>query len=125
MESIYVGHSRSIDYKNEFYPAIKNTLFYQNYNVILPHDKSEEPFPSKTTLPKCRLMLAEVSQASAGLGIELGWADMLGVEIICLYKKGSKRSASLDVICTRFIEYSDYTELVKKLNYLFLEIENK
>lgn len=51
-----------------------------------------------------------------GLGIELGWVNMVGCPILCIYKKGAKPSASLDIILKNFIEYVDSIDMVDRLS---------
>jgi len=65
------------------------------------------------------LVIAEVSHASTGQGIELGWANLFGTPILCVNKKGSKPSNSLRFISDNFIEYSDSEDLIDKLTEYF------
>ncbi len=60
-------------------------------------------------------MIAEVSYPATSLGIELGWAEMLGTPVLCVSKKGYKISGSLEVVTKDFIEYSDTKDLVNKI----------
>ncbi|MCX7956147.1 MAG: hypothetical protein N2593_03555 [Patescibacteria group bacterium] len=94
---IYISHSTKYDYLNELYLPIKKTDFNKAYQFIFPHEKSKEKlFNSKKLFYEgCDLVLAEISYPSISIGIELGWANMLGIKIICLYKKGIKPSKSL------------------------------
>jgi len=111
---IYVIHSRNFDYKKELYEPIRNSEI--EHDFILPHEDSDKPFNSKDFLrDKCDLVIAEVSYCSIGLGIELGWANVFEVPILCVSRKGSKLSGSLKVLTKDFIEYSDSEELIVKL----------
>lgn len=82
---IYVAHSRSFDFKKELYEPIRKNFLNNEHTFILPHEHSEEPFNSKDYLKdEADLVIAEVSEPSTGLGIELGWADAHQVLIICI-----------------------------------------
>ena len=85
------------------------------YEIMLPHRDEDKPFSSKEFLKSCDLMIAEVSHPSTGLGIELGWADFLKVDIICIYKTGSKISNSIKTITDKFIEYNNSDEMIALL----------
>ncbi len=122
MENIYVSHSTSYDYKKELYEPIKKSKIYifDQINIVFPHANSEEQYDSKEYLKTCKYMIAEVSYPSFGLGIELGWANLYGTRIVCIYKKGAKLSKSLKVISVTFIEYESINDLTLKLDELFL-----
>ncbi|MEK7615477.1 MAG: hypothetical protein AAB431_03790 [Patescibacteria group bacterium] len=111
--TIYIAHSRAFDYKKELYEPIKNASFGQKHTLILPHENSEEVSSSKEFFQKkCDLVIAEVSQPSTGMGIELGWADAFNVPIACLHKKGSPISKSLSTISTMIFEYTDTDDMI-------------
>lgn len=108
--NIYIAHSNSFDYEKELYEPIKK-IKIDNVKIQLPHDKSKELFNSKKYFKECDLIFAEVTHPSTGLGIELGWADIIGVEIICLSKEGGKVSNSLKAVTENFITYTNKEEL--------------
>lgn len=88
----------------------------KEYVFIFPHSESSEPFSSKEIFQNgCDLIIAEVSYPATGLGIELGWADILKVPVVCIYKKDSKVPGSLKVITDKFIEYSGAEDLIAKI----------
>lgn len=68
-------------------------------------------------------MVAEVSQPSTGLGIELGWADFFMHPIIGIYHKGSKVSKSLNVVCKEIVEYIDQDDMIVKLGKALKKIK--
>lgn len=110
---IYVTHSRNFDFKKELYEPIRKNFLNNEHTFVLPHEHSDEPFNSKDYLKdEADLVIAEVSEPSIGLGIELGWADTYQVPIICIYKTSVKISGSLKVVSKNFVEYSDSKELV-------------
>ena len=114
---IYVAHSRSFDFENELYAPILKSALAKEHEFIFPHIASAEPFSSKELFQNgCDLILAEVTYPATGLGIELGWADMLGVPVVCLLKEGAKISGSLKVISKKFLEYTDTDDLIAKIS---------
>ena len=113
---IYIAHSRSFDFQKELYAPIQSSALIEEHAFIFPHIKNGEPFNSKEFFQNgCDLVIAEVSYPATGVGIELGWADMLRIPVICVYKIGVKTSDSLKVITSVFLEYSNTDELVSKL----------
>src|ERR1700722_16394536 len=115
---IYVSHSRDFDFRAELYKLLRDSELNQKHEFILPHEASDEPYPSRKLLLErgCDLVFAEVSFPSTGQGIELGWANSSDVKIICCYKEGSKISASLKVVAENFFAYQDYADLIFKLS---------
>lgn len=112
---IYVSHARNFDYVNELYKPIKEAKLPVEF--IFPHENGKAPFNSKELFEKhlCDYVLAEVSMPSTGQGIELGWADMYGVKIMCFYKTGSSPAKSLGSLTDKIFEYTDSMNLVNKL----------
>ncbi len=119
---IYIGHSKQLNYK-EFYRCIRLSEFDKKHDIILPHEKSDDPrdFVSRGYIENCDLMIAEVSYPATGLGIELGIASTAERPIICVYRKGSKISGSLKVITNNFIEYVNNDDLIAKIEGFGIE----
>lgn len=111
---IYVTHSTNFDFHTELYAPL-GTISGDEYTFILPH-KDGTFINSKTIIPTCDLVLAEISHPSTGQGIELGWANTEGLPIVCIHKVGAKISSSLVVVSDRFIEYSSSKEMIEKLS---------
>ena len=111
---IYFGHSKSFDFKRELYKPIRDSELDKKHEIIFPHE-TEEFINSKNIIKDCDLIIAELSFPATGLGIELGWAEILKTPVLCVYKKGSKISGSLKVVTKDFIEYSDSEDLIKKI----------
>jgi hypothetical protein len=111
---IYVGHSSSIDFKEQLYQPLRNSSLDDEHNIVLPHEDSDEPFNSKEFLrDECDVFVAEVSEASTGLGIELGWADLYEVPVICVYREDSNPSSSIAAVFNTVKQYSNADELVE------------
>jgi len=112
---IYVTHSSSFDYQNELYLPLRKSELNKQHEIILPHEHTTKQFNSKEFIKNCGLIIAEVSYSSTGQGIELGWANIYEVPIICVYKKGITISKSLKVIANTFCEYSNSDEMIQKI----------
>jgi len=113
---IYVAHSTKYDYKKELYDFIRKSELNLIHGFILPHENSQELFNSKDLFENgCDLVIAEVSLPSIGMGIELGWANMKHIPIICFYKKGSVVSSSLKAVTDKIIEYENEKDFISKL----------
>ncbi len=112
---IYLSHSRKFDFKKELYEPLENSGL--NIDFIFPHKKSETSFDTRSLFinDKPDLVLAEVSNPSLGVGIEIGWANDAEIKIVCIYKNGSKISESLKMVSKTFIEYLDSKDLIEKL----------
>lgn len=115
---IQVGHLKNFDFENELYEPIRNSSLFQKYEFLFPHEAEKTPPNSKETLKNMDLFLAEVSSPSTGLGIEIGFAYLYNVPIICIYKKGSKIAGSLKFVTSHFIEYESSEDLILKLDGL-------
>jgi len=120
---IYVAHSNSFDYKKELYEPIRKSDINNKYEIILPHEVTTEQFNSKRVLKKCNLVIAEVSYPSTGQGIELGWANMYDVPIVCYYKKGTKPSGALKVVSDEIFQYDSPKDLIQQINKYISKIK--
>ena len=120
---IYVGHSRKFNFKEELYKPLRESELNNIAEIILPHEKSDESFPSKEILKQVDYMIAEVSYPSDGLGIELVWADSYGKPIIAVYKSGSVPSDSVKALAQNLIEYSSSKDLVTKLKEILIHAD--
>ena len=120
---IYVGHSRSGDFKRDLYDPIRKYL--NQYDIVLPHENDEETFQGRDFYKNIDLFIAEVSSRATGLGIELGYASDDGTPIYCIYRKGTKYSRSLENITDNFYEYRDVEEMIKIMREVIKERENE
>lgn len=112
--TIYISHSRAFDYQKELYDVLKNSDLVKEHTFIFPHEKSDEPYNTKTFFQSgtCGLVIAEVSYPSTGQGIELGWADALQIPIICVYKKDMHISNSTSQISNKLLMYTDQENML-------------
>ncbi len=113
---IYVGHASSFDYQTKLYDPIKNSSLYQEHNFIFPHEACSKATDSKEVVNNSDVFIAEVSEPSTGLGIELGWATNSKCKIICFYKRGVEKPGSIEFVKPRaVICYEDEKGFVQKL----------
>lgn len=120
MEKIYVCHSRKIDFEKELYLPLEKSLVSENFNLILPH-KTKDFINSKFIFEdkSCKYLLCVLSSPTMSMGIELGWADLLNVKIIFIYKKDDYVSKSWKTVSNIFIEYENSKDLIIKLEAFF------
>lgn len=111
---IFVSHSRDFNYKDELYKPIRESILNNKYEFFLPHE-NENSINTKEIIKNSDLILAEVSFPSIGEGIELGWANMLNVPVLCAHREGAKISGSLKYLTKNFIAYKDSTDLVNQI----------
>lgn len=112
---IYVAHSKKFDYLNDLYEPLEKCDKLRKHSFSLPHKNGQESYNNYKFYEQFDYILADVSEQSIGLGIELGWANVLNVPIICMYKKGKKVSKSLTTVSNTFIEYTDSKDMIDKL----------
>jgi hypothetical protein len=112
---IYISHSTNFDFKKDLYTPIKKARLKGNF--ILPHERSTKQYPAKKLFfsKKCDLVVAEVSYPSTGQGIELAWANINNIPIICLHKTDTAYSKSLRLISKKFIPYKNTADLLAKI----------
>lgn len=111
---IFVSHSQSFEFKEELYKPLREI---DGCNFFFPHENESKN--TQEEIKNSDLVLAEVSYPSTGQGIELGWANVSKIPILCIFKEGSKISGSLKYITDDFITYSSTGDLVDKLKSRF------
>lgn len=123
---IYIGHSKELNFREELYLPIRESRLNSEHEIILPHEIYQEAndFVTKDIIKTCDVMIAEVSFPATGLGIELGWADSFECPIICIYRKDSKISGSLRVVCENFVEYTDREDMIEKISNELLRLQD-
>jgi hypothetical protein len=112
---IFVAHSSNFDFRNELYLPLRNSELNLKHEVFLPQEKSDIGPITKDVIKNSELIIAEVSYPSTGQGIELGWADVFSVPIICIYREGAKISHSLNKLTNQFIVYKNSKDMIEKL----------
>mgnify|MGYP002622954123 CR=1 FL=1 len=69
---IYIAHSSKFNFIEKLYNPLKNSKIFEENEVIFPHDDESKSINTKDIIKECNLVIAEVSEISTGLGIELG-----------------------------------------------------
>jgi membrane-bound lytic murein transglycosylase MltF len=117
---IYISHSTSYDFVNELYLPIRNSELNKIHEFILPHEDIENQYNSKDLFKSGSVdfVIAEVSTPSHRVGIELGWAEMCDVPVVCIYKEGSSHSKSLTAVSKKFLMYTDSENMIQDLEGL-------
>lgn len=111
---IYIAHSRNFDYEKELYEPLRKSSMSQKHEFVFPHEHGDQ-MNSKDALMSAKLVIAEVSHPSTGLGIELGWANANEIPIVAVYRSGSQPAPALGYLGGDIIEYEDENDLIAKL----------
>lgn len=114
MIKILVTHSSGFDFKNKLYKPLRASVINDQYEFILPQETGKEQL-TKDIIKDCKAVIAECSLPSTGQGIELGWANIYNIPIICIYEKGSKVSRALNYVSDIFFEYNNEAEMINFL----------
>lgn len=112
---IYIVHPTSIDYKNEIYKPLRNDSFCSEHELILPHEKSANVSNSREDYKNYDIVIAECSEPSIGVGIELGWFYDEKKPIYCFVKSGLSPSGAVVSIVEEVIYYNNEQDFVEKI----------
>ena len=112
---IFVAHATNWDSVNKLYTPLRNCRLNQEHEFILPQEGGRQKIFTAQDIKNCDLVIAEVSHPSTGQGIELGWANMHKVPILCIYEKGNAYSGAIPYVTDQFIEYENGDDMVNKL----------
>lgn len=111
---IFVSHSNSYDFVNNLYKPLRSSQLNKDHEIFLPHENNKS-VETKDVIRNSDFVVAEVSFPSTGQGIELGWANLLNIPIVCMYKNNARFSGSLKYITETFISYKDTEDMLRKL----------
>lgn len=111
---IIVTHASAFNFRDALYAPLRNSELNIEHEIYLPQENGKEQM-TQEMIKNAGAIIAEVSMPSTGQGIELGWAHIYGIPIICLSEKGSKISSSLQFITDKFIEYENPDDMLVKL----------
>ena len=112
---IYVAHPTSLDYENTIYKPLRNDSFFAQHELILPHEASGDIHSSREDYKNIDLVIAECSQPSTGMGIELGWFYDEDKPIFCFYRAGTRPSSAINIVAKSKAEYSTTEDLINKM----------
>ena len=111
--NIQFGHPRVWDYMKEFYQPL--TKAFPEHKFLFPHIEWEKSPNSRITLKEQDIFLCEVSLPATGLWIEIWFASIYWVRIICMYKSWSKISGSFKYVTEEIFEYESEEDMIEKL----------
>ncbi len=114
---IYVSHLRAFDYKKKLYSPLRDSVLSEKHTFIFPHEESDAPFDTEQLMKmqNCDLVLAEVSSPSTGQGMELAWASIYKIPVVCIFEEGATISRSLHKVTTHFISYTSLTQAIPQI----------
>jgi len=111
---VFVSHSSGCDFINNLYKPLRSSQINKDHKIFLPHENNKNVL-TKDIIKNSDVVIAEVSYSSTGQGIELGWANIFNIPIICIYQNTTKPSGSLKYITKTIVTYKDAEEMIKKL----------
>ena len=111
---IYVAHPTSLDYENNIYIPFRSDSFFNQHELILPHEASSHIHSSREDYKNVDLVIAECSQPSTGMGIELGWFYDENKPIFYFYQAGTKPSNAISIVAKTMVKYKDKEDFVNK-----------
>ncbi len=114
--NIQFGHPRLWDYINEFYEPLSKA--FPEHNFLLPHVEWVQSPNSRVTLKEQDIFLCEVSFPATGLWIEIWFASIYWVRIICIYKRWAEISKSFKYLTDDIIEYANKEDMIEKLKHI-------
>ena len=114
---IYISHKKDSNFENELYEPLRNSELVKKHNFIFPHEDIAVTFNVKEMLQnkECDLVIAEVSYPATGQGIELAWANMFDIPVVCIYKEGVEISGSLSFITNKFLMYTSKENMLEDI----------
>lgn len=112
---LYVAHGSDFDYENALYRPLRASALNAAHEIFLPHEDAMKDTNTREYIKTCDLLIADVSIASTGVGIEIGRAEASAVPILCIYRKDSAPSRSLRFVTDQYIEYDTPEDLLSKL----------
>ena len=108
---IYLAHSSNCDYINTIYKPILNDPELSKI-ITLPHMEKDN-MHNRNYYEDFDFVIAEVSNASTGMGIELGFFYDEKVPIYCIYR--GHYSKSVEAITKNIMEYDNIIYIIKKI----------
>ena len=111
---IYIAHPTSIDYKKEIYEPLRNDDFFLEHELVLPHEESVDIHNSREDYKSYDVVIAECSEPSIGVGIELGWFYDDKKLIYCFVKSGVNPSSAISSIAEEIINYNNKKDFVER-----------
>ena len=120
---IRIGHSSAFDFQSQLYTELRAIALPRGVTLSLPHEGGSEGDCTRSFFEEgCSLFIVEASYPSTGLGMEVAYAAMLGVPIVCVHRQDFRPSSSLLRVTSRFLAYADEAELRQHVTALLSEL---
>lgn len=118
---IYIAHSKLMNYQEELYKPLRNDSFFDDYELILPHEFDANNLNDYAFYQSIDVFIADCSESSTGLGIELGLMYKTKTNIYCIHQVDKKLSNSLKFITDVFYPYKDIEEMIDIIKKIIIE----
>lgn len=116
---IYLAHSSKLNYKDDLYDPIRRSTLNKEHEIIyFCDDPAYTNKSSKEIILQSDVVIAEISEESTGLGIEIGWANANGIRIIFIHKTGKAIKEYMKSISAEIVEYDSTETLIDSLKKL-------
>lgn len=119
---IFVVHASTINFKEDLYAPLRNSKLNEEHEIILPQENGRMEV-TREFIKSCDVIIAEVSAPSTGQGIELGWANVLEVPIICIYKEKADFSPALHYVSNKFLMYTSKENMIEDIKGVLKQYE--
>ena len=114
MKTVYVAHSKDFPFESDLYEPIRKSILSKQYHFIFPHEGGKL-VNSKESITSCDIFLAELSIPGTGMGIEIGWADMLGKPILTFHQASKDPGRGISFVAKEVIPYQNVNDFIEKL----------
>lgn len=103
-----------------FYQTVRDYAAQQAGDIELkfPHKEEADIAKTKEDIESADLVLAEVSIASTGSGIELGWANAAGKPIVAFYQGVEEASPAIKFVTRSIHSYITAEHIIAVLETL-------
>lgn len=105
--SIYLAHSSKFDFKNDLYEPIKRSNLADIYDFIYLMETPGNLPNTKEMIRSFNAVIGEISYPSTGAGIEIGWADALGIPLVLIHNQSYNPPEYYKTISSYVSEYDN------------------
>ncbi len=123
MKKIFIAAPYTHNLDTDLLNTLEKILKKMKFEVIIPHryvidvgDRVKKAIEDNyKRLADSDIVLADVSEPSHGVGMEIMYAYQCRKEMIFIKKRGSKASKMVLIYTNRVVEYEDNADLAEKL----------
>lgn len=101
---MYLSHGAHYDFKEQLYMPLRQSNLVIEHEIYFSHE-TDGWVNTKEIIEKSDIVVAEVSEAGTGIGIELGWANSARKPVIAIYKNGISFSRSIKAVTENIVSY--------------------